>query len=166
MRSRRVEPAYFRAEKGKIALSARTLASLARAVLEKGRPFRFLARGFSMSPFIRDGDILTVSPVLRNGLTVGDVAAVAHPVTRKLIIHRVTGLAGDSVIVHGDNAASLDESIPRADILGRVTRIERNGRDVSFGLGPERVLIPRFNRLRRRAWLRPLLNVLRPVIKP
>lgn len=166
MRSKRVEPVYSRADKEKIALSARALASLARAVLEKGRPFRFLARGFSMSPFIRDGDILTVSPIPPNALTVGDVAAVVHPGTRKLVIHRVTGPAGDSVIVHGDNAASPDEPIPRADILGRVTRVERNGRDVKLGLGPERVVIPRLAKLRHRAWIRPLLKIVRPVFKP
>jgi len=165
LRSKRVEPVYSRADKETIALSARALAGLARAVLEKSRPFRFLARGFSMSPFIRDGDILTVSPVPPDALTVGDVAAVVHPATRKLVIHRVTRLAGDVVTVHGDNAVSPDEPIPRADILGRVTRVERNGRDISFGLGPERVLIPRFNRLRRRAWFRPLLKILRPIIK-
>jgi signal peptidase I len=166
LRSRRIDPAFTRAETEEIALSARALADLAQAVLKKDRPFRFLARGFSMSPFIRDGDILTISPVPSNALTLGDVAAVIHPETRKLVIHRVTALSETSVVIQGDNSPSADKPIPRTDILGRVSRVERNGRSVSLGLGPERVVIARLARLRHRPWLRPLLKIARPIFKP
>ena len=119
-----------------------------------------------MYPFIRDGDILTISPAPADTLTVGDVAAVTHPETRRLVIHRVTGVAGSALIIQGDNARSVDDPIPRTHILGRVTRVERNGRIVSLGFGPERVVIPRLTKLRHRAWLRPLLKTVRSVIKP
>lgn len=166
LRSRRIDSAYTRAENEEIALSAQALVELARAVLRKDRPFRFRARGNSMSPFIRDGDILTVSPVPSNALTLGDIAAVIHPETRKLVIHRVMDLSETSVVIRGDNSPSADKPIARSDILGRVSRIERNGRGVSLGLGIERVAIARLATLRHRPWLRPLLKIVRPVLKP
>jgi hypothetical protein len=39
-----------------------------------------------------------------------------------------------------------DATVSQEDILGRVTRISRNGRDVRLGLGPERRLIAVFSR--------------------
>jgi hypothetical protein len=38
------------------------LVELARAVLAKGKSFRFHAPGLSMTPFIRDGDFVTIGP--------------------------------------------------------------------------------------------------------
>jgi len=119
-----------------------------------------------MHPFIRNGDILTVSPPPARGLAIGDVAAVVQPESGKLVIHRVTGLTSASVIVRGDNAPAPEESMPRSHVVGRVIRIERNGRRVSFGLGPERALIPGLAGLKRKPWLRPLLKIVRPVLKP
>ena len=50
--------------KGGLSLSGEALIELMRAVLARGLPFRFAARGFSMAPFIRDGDVISVSPPL------------------------------------------------------------------------------------------------------
>ena len=50
-----------------------------RAVLEKGRAFRFEARGTSMLPLIRDGDVVTVTPLSGGGPRTGDVVAFADP---------------------------------------------------------------------------------------
>ena len=48
---------------GEIVLQREDLAGLMRAVLEKGKAFRFEVRGASMRPVIRDGDVVTVSPL-------------------------------------------------------------------------------------------------------
>ena len=67
-------------------LSGQDLRALLCAILAKGASFRFKARGFSMSPFIRDGDVVTVSPHQHAKLDPGDIAAFAHSTTDRLII--------------------------------------------------------------------------------
>lgn len=152
--------------KAALSLSSRALADLSRDVLDKGRSFQFTALGYSMHPFIQNGDILTISAASAERLAVGDVAAVVHPQSGNLVIHRVTGRTASAVTIRGDNVSAPDEPIPRTHVLGRVIRIERNGQRVSFGLGPERALLPRLNSLRHRPWFRPLLRVIRAVLKP
>ena len=112
------------------------------AVLTRGVSFRFCARGWSMSPFIRDGDLITISP-LRHGLPgVGEVVAFVRPEEGRPVVHRVVARRGTALLIQGDSVPGyMDGIIPRENLLGRVTRIERNGNNVRLGLGPERTMI-------------------------
>jgi signal peptidase I len=129
-------------QKAGLSLSGAALIELMRAVHAKGLPFRFSAGGYSMTPFIKNGDVITVSPLAPQAPRVGDVVAFVHPETRLLCLHRVLSAHGDGFFIQGDN---LDEKpdgmIPREAILGRVTGLERAGRRVRLGLGPERLLV-------------------------
>ena len=127
-------------------LSAPDMVGLLRDVLGKGASFRFKAKGFSMTPIIKDGDIITVSPCLSAGLRSGDIAAFAHPVTDRLVVHRIVGIRGGSFFVKGDNNEDFDGLIPGSHVLGRITRIERDGRSVQLGLGAERSAIALLSR--------------------
>jgi signal peptidase I len=122
-------------------LSGPALVQLLRAVLGKGVPVRFRAKGFSMSPFIKNEDVVTVSPLQDASQSVGDVIAFVLQETDKLCVHRVVGKRGDRFLTKGDNSSAADEVVPRERILGSVTRVERNGKEVFLGLGPERFLI-------------------------
>ena len=148
-------------------ISGPVLVALLRAVLERGQPFRFEAPGFSMSPFIRDGDAITVAPLAGASPRPGDVVAFLRPDSGKLVVHRVVGKRGDAfLIIRGDNAEEGDGLVPRANVLGRVTRVERDGKRVYLGLGPERHLIAF---LTRWGLLRPLLlsvwRLVRPIVR-
>ena len=66
---------------GEIVLQREDLAGLMRAVLEKGKAFRFEVRGASMRPVIRDGDVVTVSPLAGGAAKTGDVVAFVNPAT-------------------------------------------------------------------------------------
>lgn len=135
-------------------------------MLDKGIPFRFRAEGFSMYPFVRNRDVVTLSPLSNVELHLGDVIAFTRPETGKLIVHRVIGKRGDSFLIKGDNLPGVDGLIPKANILGRVIRVERNGKGVFFGIGPERRLIALFSR--RGAifsLLLPMWRLVRPVIR-
>ncbi len=112
-----------------------------RGVLTKGACFRFRSKGVSMSPFIKDADVLTIAPVQGSAPGFGDVVVFTHPITGKLIIHRVIGKRADSYRTKGDNAPEEDGLISGAAILGRVSKVERNGKYVSLGLGPDRFII-------------------------
>ena len=123
-------------------LSNDALLSLMTAVLEKGLPFRFRARGWSMSPFIKDGDVITVCPFKDSEPGLGDVIAFTHPVKYRVIVHRVIGKDGAGLKIHGDSLDdNSDEIIPLENLLGKVTEICRDGKKVWIGLGIERHII-------------------------
>jgi len=129
-----------------LSLSGPALKELLESVFQKGLPFRFKAGGFSMSPFIKDGDILTVSPLGKSPPGIGDVVIFIHPVDQNVVVHRVVAKSGNAYRVKGDNSPGMDTPLPRDNVLGRLERVERNGKRVLLGLGPERLLIARLTR--------------------
>jgi hypothetical protein len=111
-----------------ILLSAPVVMDLIEAVHEKGAPFRFQARGHSMTPAIRDGDTITLSPLgdLLPGR--GDVLAFRHPNQLQMLVHRVQRIRGNLFLIKGDNCSAADGWIPAENLLGFVTRVERNAK--------------------------------------
>ena len=131
-------------------LSGAALSAVAQEVLNKGHSFRFFARGSSMSPFIRDKDVVTLVPFNAASCAPGDVVAFVLPDSGRLVVHRVVEVARDCCRIRGDNTSEEDGVLQHALIIGTVARIERGGRPVRFGLGPERAVIAL---LSRRCWL-------------
>jgi len=113
---------------GELPLSGDSLAGLMRAVLDKGKPFRFEARGTSMHPFIRDGDVVTVVPLAGPDPRPGDVAAFVQPGTGGVRVHRIVKVEAGLYFLKGDNARDVDGALARDMILGLVVRLERGGR--------------------------------------
>lgn len=148
------ESVYFAWTKNELSLSGAGVAKLLKAVIERGKPFKFKARGWSMSPFIRDNDILTLSPPPKAFPQKGDVVGVVDPVTERLVVHRIVGLSNGRYWIKGDN---LDKGDPGSfdidGIYGRVTRVERDGKSVQFGLGPERSAIAVLSRVPALMWV-------------
>jgi len=122
-------------------LSGRALEELLQAVFQKNMPFRFKAGGTSMSPFIKDGDILTISPLGEDPPRIGDVVIFMHPVSRKPVVHRVVAKKGDVYRIKGDNLQARGHWLSRKSILARLERLQRNGKDISLGFGSVRRLV-------------------------
>ena len=133
-------------------------------VLARGIPFRFAAPGFSMFPFIRDGDAVTISPLRGARARFGDVVAFTGPKGGP-IVHRITARRPGRYEIRGDSASGPDalDVVPATGILGVVTRVERRGRRVRLGLGPERALAAGLSRL---GLLQPLFAALRALQAP
>mgnify|MGYP002390742108 FL=1 len=150
MRSQLFEqPQLFVIRAGELLLSGRLLLELMREVLARGLPFRFCARGWSMAPFIRNGDVITVAPLQGTLPGIGRVVAFVRPGTQTLVVHRVVGRRRAAILIQGDNITTQPDGLISAlNLLGQVTHIERNGKAVWLGLGPERVLIACFSRAR------------------
>jgi ribosomal protein S18 acetylase RimI-like enzyme len=146
-------PSSFVRPNGKLRVTNRVQLELMRGVLARGAPFRFEALGFSMMPFVQHGDILTVAPLHQRAPRAGDVIAFVQADTARLAVHRVIAANDGVVIARGDNCPEADAIIPRANVLGIVTRVERDGRAIGLGLGAERRLIAWLN---AREWLLPL----------
>jgi hypothetical protein len=141
-----------------LSLDGQALAGLMRAVLAKGKPFRFEARGASMHPIIRDGDIVTVRPLAGAAPAAGEVVAFVHPRTGGIHVHRIVGAGGPGFVLKGDNALGADGPVAPDAVLGRVARVERGGRTVR--LGPA-LRSPFLARLSRTAWFTRLVRRVR-----
>lgn len=127
--------------------SGETLAELIRAVLDKGKAFRFRARGVSMSPFIRGGDVVTVAPLIASSPKAGQIAAFIDAETGKVRVHRIVGVKAGKYLFRGDNALGADGGVPAESILGLVVRVERGGRSVRTGRGVAGAAIAQVSRI-------------------
>jgi hypothetical protein len=146
----------YASEGGVTRISGAALVDLLNAVLMRRLPFRLAAPGYSMSPFIRDHDTITIAPWQESLPAVGEIVAFTRPGSQSLVVHRIVHRRGATYLIQGDNnPGSPDGYLPRSSLFGRVVQVERNGRRVRLGLGPERLLIAF---LSRRSWLVPLLH--------
>ena len=137
---------------GDVTLSHRRVHSLLHQLLAEGLAVELHVSGESMSPFIRSGDLLTVSPRGDDPVRRGDVVAFLAG-RCSLVIHRVVALDGESVRTRGDAMRRGDGPVPMSEVLGHVSGILRRGRPVRLGLGAERAAIAS---LSERGWLVPL----------
>jgi signal peptidase I len=153
-------PTFYKCEGGILSLSGPALLDFLRAVLSKRVPFRFTARGFSMVPFIKDSDVITVSLCTANEIRFGDIVAFVNPCNERLAVHRVIGISKDAWLIKGDNTPEPDGLIPITGVLGCVTGVQRAGQRIQFGLGIERIIIAF---LSRRGWLVSFLNSIRRI---
>jgi len=147
-------------------LSGQEFIVLVNAILEKDAKVRFRALGNSMKPFVKNGDLVTLKALSNRLPGLGDVIACPHPETKKLVVHRVIRLADGGCVVKGDGNRHTDGFVSTEEILGILSRIERNGRVAGFGLGWERRFIAL---LSRNSWWRRLLlpawKVIRPIFR-
>lgn len=134
---------------------------LARQILTEGHALRFRARGVSMRPFIQDGDLLEVRFVPATDIKVGNVVLFGVgeipgkqnaspsslersdlPVT--ILVHRILRIRGSGreilFFIQGDAALLPDGWISPAQVLGRVSAFERNGKTRSLNTLPQRLL--------------------------
>ena len=157
------EPRIIPKKSAELSLSKSALVEILIAVLTKGVPFRFRARGFSMTPFIKDGDVVTVSPFSDRTVCIGDIVAFIKPRSKGLAVHRVIGKKAETYQIQGDNVPRIDGFIPDSHILGIVEKVERMGKRVFLGLGPERVIIAFLARI---GILLPLKVLVRKFFRP
>ena len=89
--------------------------------------------GTSMSPYIKEGDMLLVQHALRP-IRLGDVIVFKR--AGGLIAHRVVFIKkhGNKITYRtkGDNLCSFDALIPQSSVLGRVVRIQKNNKAISL----------------------------------
>lgn len=128
------------------------------AVIERNQVLRMKVRGLSMSPLIRDGDVATITPMRGCPAEVGEVVAFSRNGDGKLTIHRVVAREKNGWRLRGDSCAGDNGVIPAARIIGRITGVDRQGRSIRFGIGPERRIIAW---MVRSNWMRALMNGIR-----
>lgn len=104
---------------------------ISKSLLEGGRAISFRAKGWSMRPYIRDGDIVTVVPLNNTPLRKGEIVLFSTPDGR-ITLHRILRIFGKNnpmaFFVKGDAAFGRPERIQLQNILGRVVEIKRHER--------------------------------------
>ena len=81
-------------------------------------------KGFSMSPFIKDSDIIIIKPVKNfSKLKIGDIVVIPLPGEKKIIIHRIIKKKGESLLLKGDNLMESDGWFKKKDVMGIVATI-------------------------------------------
>ena len=137
-------------KKEELSLPGTVVMELLRAVHEKGASFRFIAAGLSMTPAICNNDVITISPLEEIPPFMGEVVAFQHPRTGGLLIHRVVRKKQGTFFIRGDSLRQTDSNIPRENILGVVTAVERRGQMLFW---PDRFRHPFWARLYFRGYL-------------
>ncbi len=128
---------------GCIRCTPAALVEISAEILRSGRAVRFQARGDSMSPLVRDGDVLTVHPADAGSIRLGDVVLFTDGHGRPLVhrvIRKVASPEGIRFTVQGDRVVQPDGVIPAAQVYGRVTAIERAGMRIDMNLPGLRLL--------------------------
>lgn len=108
---------------------------LAGEILSQGHRLRFHARGISMRPVIRDGDLLEIEALPPRAVRHGDI--LLYRLTGSyLLVHRVIKIQrqpeGLLFLIQGDALLKADGWVPEGQILGRVRRLERPGSHRDF----------------------------------
>jgi signal peptidase I len=121
-----------------VSLGGPDFVELATDILSKGDKLRFRARGASMHPFIRDGDIIEVKPTEASAIRLGDV--IFYRSSRGLLLaHRVIKVSvqhgQEALVTKGDSASSLDQLVYPEQVLGRVVAIKRRDRKIRLDRG-------------------------------
>ena len=103
----------FSAPGGELHLSNQGQLELLRGMRERGASLRTPVHGWSMTPFIRDGDVVTIAPIGPVAPRLGDVLAVELAHGSLLVIHRVVRRVDRGWLLRGDNATAPDGVVPR-----------------------------------------------------
>jgi hypothetical protein len=118
-----------------ISCSSSVFAELSREILTAGSAVRFRARGASMQPLVRDGDVVLVRPLAARLVRLGDLVLCGRDADH-VVVHRVirkqSGPSGVQLTVQGDQLLKPDGVIPGAEVYGRVVAIDREGAHIAM----------------------------------
>ena len=98
---------------------SRLFDAFSRELLREGNSIRFQARGASMSPTIRDGEIVYVTPAALADLRVGDIALVKGEMGFRLHRLVVADAEQDVFITRGDCALEDDPAVSGEEIIAK-----------------------------------------------
>lgn len=113
-------------------LESQAFGELVNGLLASGLGFRFQAKGRSMLPLIRDGEMLHVQRTNAAQLKVGDIVLFRHD--SKFTAHRIIRKWKDEFVTRGDAGLEADGAIQGEAIVGKVVAKEcvQSGRIVSL----------------------------------
>ncbi len=121
-------------------------------LLRDGQPARFVARGGSMWPAVRDGAVVEVTPCPADTLRPGELGAFVGG--HGPVVHRVVAREPGGVRFRGDARPSDDGVIEDGRVLGRARVV----RAAPWRWGVPRAIHARLAWRAARTWLRRALG--------
>ena len=101
-----------------------------REVLESGGEFRMYPHGTSMLPLIRQGIDSVVLEQLNRLPQKNDILFYQR-IDGSYILHRVWKVTEDGLVMIGDNQKVLEKGVTEDQVIGYVTRIYRNEKEIN-----------------------------------
>ncbi len=99
-------------------------------ILEKEDVFVYTNVGFSMMPLLREKkDIIEIRRKGKERCQKYDV--VLYKRGSKYILHRILKVLPDGYVIAGDHCTFIETDIKDENILGIMTRVQRNGKDIT-----------------------------------
>lgn len=111
--------------------------TLRKEIIGQGRPVQIIASGYSMYPFLRKGDLLTVEPVPMDKIKRGDV--VVFESEDRWIAHRVTKIRSNTeeleFLLRGDTCIEFDPVVNKENYIGSVRVFTRKNSKKNLSTG-------------------------------
>ena len=109
--------------------------SLRKQLIENNHAVKIVASGYSMFPFMRNGDIQTISPIPMEEIQIGDVAVFER--NNDWISHRVIEIRKTNnetiLILRGDTCIQIDPLVTKENYIGKTVAFERVGKVYEIG---------------------------------
>ncbi len=108
--------------------------SLRKQLIENNHAVKIVASGYSMFPFMRNGDIQTISPVPIEEIQIGDVAVFER--NNDWISHRVIEIRKTNnettLILRGDTCIQIDPLVTKENYVGKTVAFERGAKTINL----------------------------------
>lgn len=112
---------------------SQAFAELGKELLSKNLGIKFQARGGSMRPLVRDGEVVLVKQVNPQDVKLGDALLFVIE-SGKAVLHRVIRIKKStqtrSFLMQGDHSSRPDGWISGEHIMGKLLMIERNHKTI------------------------------------
>lgn len=97
---------------------------------EKGT-LTYTFKGSSMRPLLRQGrDLYTLASKSSDRCKKYDIVLYRNAQKGKYVLHRIVEVRDDDYVILGDNCISKEYGVRDEDIIGVVTSINRNGKNI------------------------------------
>jgi len=95
---------------------------------------RYKTHGFSMEPFLRNGDELLIHVAAGQRYRIGDILLYRSPFHPEPVAHRLIAIegSGDFIVLRSDFEPRLTERVSSSAVLGRAVAILRHGKIISI----------------------------------
>ena len=113
---------------------SRSTSDISMSILESKQKVTLKLNGYSMYPFIKPGDVGTISKCSISSLKAGEVIVfkhhnhcIAHRLLKKQILN-----GNQLLIAKGDTSKKKDKPISEDMFIGRLAALSRNGRNIDL----------------------------------
>lgn len=117
------------------------LHALSKEFSNRGTLLHFKANGSSMHPFIQSGNTIVIKPLEKITVNIGDIiffrrTEKENSFTAHRLIKIGKGQGGTQLFTKGDDLGYYDPPVLQEQVIGRVVRVERNGKRLELTSRP------------------------------